>query len=208
MAEGCAFFYGTLMAPQVLHRVIYGSPKPEPWQAELLEIWPAILHDHRRHKVRGCDYPGIIPCQAHERSSVRGTYVTGLTEGDIARLDLFEGAEYERVAVKVRLLTRVGDEAGTGNVESEAEADAETYVWIAGEHELEEGEWDFGEFRREKMGRWIGVDQGFADVDNAAENVEWLRAADPTRGRGLDGDITSQLNDGSEAKEEVLRSAV
>ena len=56
----------------------------------------------------------------------------------------------------MRVLEKVGDEAGKGNIESEAEVEAETYVWVAGGEGLEEGEWDFGEFQREKMGRWVG----------------------------------------------------
>ena len=81
---------------------------------------------------------------------VRGTYVTGLTDGDIWRLDVFEGDEYERVRVRLRILQEVGEEGGKGNVEGE------TYVWVAGRERLEEEEWDFGEFVREKMGRWVG----------------------------------------------------
>ena len=34
--------------------------------------------------------------------------------------------------------------------------ETETYVWIDKEVGLEEGEWDFEEFRREKMRRWVG----------------------------------------------------
>ena len=49
----------------------------------------------------------------------------------------------------------VGGEDGQGNVEGE-EVEAETYVWIAGEERLEEREWDFAEFEREKMKHWVG----------------------------------------------------
>jgi hypothetical protein len=86
---------------------------------------------------------------------VRGTYVRGLTEGDIWRLDIFEGDEYERRRVKVKTLKEVGDDKGRGNVEGE-EVEVETYVWIVGKGALEDGEWDFEEFRREKMHRWVG----------------------------------------------------
>ena len=55
----------------------------------------------------------------------------------------------------MRLLEGGGDEEGKGDVEG-AEVDAQAYVWVAGEGGLEEGEWDFGEFVREKMGRWVG----------------------------------------------------
>jgi hypothetical protein len=145
------------MAPQVLYRVCYGSPKPEPWQSRLLTIKPAILHDFCRHKVRNCDYPAIIP-QAD--STVRGTLVTGLTEGDVYRLDIFEGSDYARRKVKVRVLAKVGDHSGEGNVGGE-EVETETYVWTSGEDKLEYGEWDFGEFVREKMAWWAGSDEEY-----------------------------------------------
>ena len=73
--------------------------------------------------------------------------MTGLTQGDLWRLDIFEGDEYERQGVKVRLLDDEGvqvDEVAT-----------ETYLWIAGDHLLEAGEWDFAHFQREKMQRWV-----------------------------------------------------
>ena len=81
----------------------------------------------------------------------------GLTSGDIWRLDIFEGDEYVRRKVKVRVLETVGDEDGRGNVLGEEEVEAETYVWVAGEGLLEEGEWDFGVFQKEKIGRWVGA---------------------------------------------------
>ena len=36
------------------------------------------------------------------------------------------------------------------------EVEAETYLWIGGEARLEEREWDFEEFQREKMRFWVG----------------------------------------------------
>ena len=164
MASHTAFFYGTLMAPPVLHRVIWGSQTPPtPAHASLLHIQPAILHAHRRHKVKSADYPAILPVCTP--ATVRGTLVTGLTDGDIWRLDLFEGDEYERRRVRVNLLQDQGAKEGMGdltqkeqdNVEGD-EVEAETYIWIAGAHRLEAEEWDFNEFVRDKMKRWVASD--------------------------------------------------
>ena len=180
MTSHTAFFYGTLMAPPVLHRVIWGTQiPPTPAHASLLHIQPAILHAHRRHKVKSADYPAILPVSTSSASSVRGTLVTGLTDGDVWRLDLFEGHEYARRKVRVRVL--VGKDAGMGvaekgkeqgmgdltikeedNVEGE-EVEAETYIWVAGAHRLEPDEWDFNEFVRDKMKRWVGGDAAQAD---------------------------------------------
>ncbi len=212
------------MAPAVLHRVIHGNPTPQPWQASLLTIRPAILPDHCRHRVRNCDYPAITP---EADSSVRGTFVSGLTEGDIWRLDIFEGDEYARRKVRLRVLSDAGEEFD----------EAETYVWVAGREKLEGGEWDFEAFRREKMGAWVGggdgADGGFAGrwtwsslslvrwrggccvageertwTDVVTEVDKAVRAAkpDPTGGRGVNGTISTQL-EGARGRE-ALESAV
>ncbi|KAF2791061.1 hypothetical protein K505DRAFT_249813 [Melanomma pulvis-pyrius CBS 109.77] len=213
-----AFFYGTLMAPPVLHRVIWGpSPPSTSVQKSLLTIRPAILHRFQRHKVKHADYPAILP--ANMSTSVRGTLVTGLTDGDIWRLDIFEGREYERRKVSVRLLQQTPRSAGVDaaigdvsqaeeeNIEGD-EVEAEVYVWIAGKQRLEPEEWDFDHFVKEKMARWVGrepgeMDDGFhvLDVDDAVAAQK-----DPTGGRGLNGSITRELEKGAE--EEVVRSAV
>ena len=42
------------------------------------------------------------------------------------------------------------------NAKGQQEVEAETYLWIGGESRLEEREWDFAEFQREKMRFWVG----------------------------------------------------
>lgn len=150
------------MAPQVLYRVCFGTPNPPPFQRSSITITPALLLAYTCHKVRLCDYPAIIPSSS--TSSVHGTYVSGLTDGDIWRLDIFEGGQYVRKKLKIRTLTKVGDGTGEGNVEGE-EVEVETYVWIAGDELLEEGEWDFDEFKREKLKSWVGSEQYEGEVN-------------------------------------------
>lgn len=140
------------MAPQVLHRVLYGSISPHTSQLEALTIQPAILSNYKRHRVRYCDYPAII-ADAEQSSSVRGTYVQGITAADQWRLDVFEGDQYERVKVQPKLLKVNGQEG--------AVVDAETYVWIAPKEQLEKGEWDFEEFRKAKMSKWVGTSEEY-----------------------------------------------
>lgn len=163
------------MAKPVLHRVCHGTSKPELWQIEHLTIRPAVLHNFRRHRVVGRDYPGIVPVDSSignsnldpkgSRSSVRGTVVSGLTDADIWRLDIFEGDEYEQRAVKVRVLEHEGQGgSGTGSdgigsdildaKETEEEIDAVTYVWLADRDVLEDEEWDFESFLKDKMHLW------------------------------------------------------
>ena len=167
------------MASPVLHRVCHGTSKPEPWQIQGLTIKPAILHNYRRHRVLGRDYPGLVPADSSSaatgepnpngggsdslsRSSVRGTLVTGLTDADIWRLDIFEGSEYEKRAVKVRVLENEDGDSSGGNLtsnildakETGPEVEAVTYVWTADKDVLENEEWDFQSFLRDKMHLW------------------------------------------------------
>ena len=79
--------------------------------------------------------------------------MSGLTLQDQWRLDLFEGDQYCRKKVQSRLLDSKG--------ETVAETQTETYVWKDAETGLEEAEWDFDRFVKEKMGRWIGQDDEY-----------------------------------------------
>lgn len=185
----------------------------------------------------GKDNPGI------EEPCVRGSVVTGLTDENLRRLDIFEGDQYHRVRVQVEAIdepiesnmvadptsefsTRPGEDSQplknhdasaqgpedhkfpvpalsslvtsqeSPTVSSQGHSRefnpgvmyAETYVWCSVPHELEDREWDFERFKRDKMRFWMGeaewtapqsdsgdedekdeqevfVDEGFADVD-------------------------------------------
>ena len=205
------------MAPGVLHRVIHGTPTPDKWQQDLITVRPAMLQNYRRHKVRHADYPAIIP---HHGSRVRGSYVTGLNDQDIRRLDIFEGSQYKRDVVSVQVLKDVElDQAVPEGDDKEPEAaeevEAQTYVWLEDIDELDPNEWDFEAFKRDKMRAWMGVgedpnssteiDEGFADVDAAAAEWEKEEKAnsesngavkknhDPMGGRGINGHLGRQL---------------
>lgn len=143
------------MAREVLHRVIYENDGlSDPVKAKLaakLRIRPAILHDHTRRRVRYADYPGMIPLAGH---TVRGTYVTGLRDIDIRRLDMFEGGQYERQKIRCHIITEDGKSTGE-------ECVAETYIFTEGDEHLENREWDYEEFRRDKLYRWSGQSEEF-----------------------------------------------
>ncbi|KAL2863306.1 gamma-glutamylcyclotransferase family protein [Aspergillus lucknowensis] len=201
MGENTLFFYGTLLAPEMLHRVIHGSATPEKWQKDLLHFRPAVLHGYRRHRVRYADYPGIIPVPTSEdvsgptttntaagarktspgsSGSVLGTVVSGLTDGDVRRLDIYEGDEYSREKVQVRILKDAlggGNGSGSGVDDPERhlkdvleavgkeftdegeEVEAETYVWISEWSRLQDQEWDFEAFKKDKMKWWLTADE-------------------------------------------------
>ena len=79
---------------------------------------------------------------------MRGTYVRGITSQDQVRLDLFEGSQYDRIRLPLNLIDEKGDKG--------EEKEANTYVWADDESDLEDGEWDFEEFKREKLMCWVG----------------------------------------------------
>ncbi|KAG9951067.1 hypothetical protein KCU85_g3067, partial [Aureobasidium melanogenum] len=187
MGTRTAFFYGTLMAQEVLYNVIFG-PTGSRYNIQNVKPTPAILHNHKRSRVKYCDYPGVIPQEGH---SVRGTYVTGLTDGDIYRLDMFEGPQYSLRTVRVRLLKTEGDEVtGEGNVEGD-EVETQTYIWIDSLAKLEDKEWDYAAFRKEKLALWSGGEpeqQGWDDGEKPEESV------DATGGRFGNGQIAQDLS--------------
>ena len=80
--------------------------------------------------------------------------MSGLTDGDICRLDDFEGSEYERRKVTISLLEHARDRGEKGELDGEHLV-AETYVWIAPKRFLQNEEWDFADFQKEKMHRWV-----------------------------------------------------
>jgi hypothetical protein len=228
-----AFFYGTLMVPEVLRRVIFGeaNPSKDSTKSRPMDLpHPALLIDYQRHRVKGADYPAIIP---RKGASVRGTLVTGLTEGDWWRLDAFEGSEYVKKVVQIRVNKKNAQEQlSTGHEwdtldENDLKLNgedvwAQTYVWIAKEAFLEDKEWDFNEFKKEKMWRWAGLSaehEGEYEGNFPLHACTWTSnlarteldeavadAGDPTGGRDFrGGHLTSAVK---QVNDKELESAV
>ncbi|KAH9162674.1 hypothetical protein EDB89DRAFT_2024812 [Lactarius sanguifluus] len=174
-----AFFYGTLMHPDVLKWVLDND-------AGHLKICPSILLDYTRHKVKHADVPAILPCErskalmgrefTSEENSVRGTLVSGLTAEDIALLDAFEGEYYLRLQVLVHPLgpfvpVPVVTTTSGAVADSLIPADlpplppaselaqsvpADTYVWCLDDSDLDRELWPFVEFVRKNA--WKQID--------------------------------------------------
>jgi gamma-glutamylcyclotransferase (GGCT)/AIG2-like uncharacterized protein YtfP len=106
------FVYGTLLDPAVCGRLLGRAP----------EACDAILAGYSQRAVRGKSYPAVIPDDA---CRVAGLLLCGLSEGDLAALDVYEGDEYARIEVSVET------DAGL--------ARAWVYVWIGGEERLGPG---------------------------------------------------------------------
>lgn len=145
------------MAPTVLARVLNGDSS---LPTSHLTILPALLPGHMRYKVKKADYPGIVASDISD-CRVRGVFVSGLTTFDLKNLDIFEGDQYERRKVKVRILIEEGNLKGEGHIEGE-EVESETYIFTAGDDMLEDTEWSFEEFVREKLYRWADSSDEYA----------------------------------------------
>lgn len=186
------FFYGTLLHPAVLKRVIgHGG--------DTLHHRPAILLNYTRHHVKGDTYPAMLPWDkarelflfsgqdpskepTPEQRSVRGSLVSGFSKLDVELLDVFEGDEYERCLVSVvplgtsRLLNEAASDAGVMFESMDITSDdqpqtikAHTYIWNkppAGT--LEPEIWSYETFVRENLHHWIGAEGKSTDVDRTA----------------------------------------
>jgi hypothetical protein len=133
------------MAPEVFFTVCYGHNNPHQVIKDLHTFTPAILEGYCRHRVRHADYPGVVAEKGH---SVRGVYATGLTDANMSKLDTFEGSEYDKEKVKVKLLNRDGTVSDEGEIK-----ETTVYVFNSPKY-LEKREWDFEEFRKTKMRNW------------------------------------------------------
>ncbi|MGD9016041.1 MAG: gamma-glutamylcyclotransferase [Desulfobacterales bacterium] len=82
------FAYGTLQVPDIMARVT----------GKRFQGIPAVLPNYRRSQLKDADYPGIAPSRGSETP---GTLFRGFDEGDLDRLDRFEGSLYQRRPVTV-----------------------------------------------------------------------------------------------------------
>ncbi|KAF9243516.1 hypothetical protein BU15DRAFT_86460 [Melanogaster broomeanus] len=184
-----SFFYGTLMHPSILRRVIGND-------GSHLQICPAFLPDYTRHQIRDADYPGIVPYSRSramfdhdlelEDRCVRGSLVIGLSDEDIRLLDIFEGNEYTRERVLVHLLGPLTSLNDTPPIEvnglvlakpppvptsSELEKplEVDTYVWCQPLSQLRPTLWTFEEFIKDSAWKWLGSgsegNKDYAEVD-------------------------------------------
>ncbi|KAI9511123.1 hypothetical protein F5148DRAFT_1274448 [Russula earlei] len=207
-----AFFYGTLMHPKILKRVLHND-------GSHLKICAAILTGYTRHKIKMADYPAILPYERSkttllgreltaEERSVRGTLVAGLTARDVMYLDVFEGDEYVRSQVTVHPLgpyTPIPtDAAATSEVVEDSlipialpplpsagelaqTVPAQTYVWCLENTCLEEELWSFDEFVRKNAWKWI---------DEGAEDNEDIRVVDKCGRARMKAGVTHSGDDG------------
>lgn len=133
------FTYGTLMWPDIMARVC--GPDVEPGTPVA-----ATLAGHARRPVKGEDYPAMIPAVGHQ---VVGRLYLDLPEAALARLDRFEGGDYERHEVLVTLSDGSWQRAWT-------------YLFKPGlAAGLDDGDWDEARFERDGKVRFVARYVGF-----------------------------------------------
>ncbi|KQW52319.1 hypothetical protein ASD88_01470 [Pelomonas sp. Root662] len=114
---------------------------------------PASLSDHTRRPVHGQDYPGLQPLPV---GVVPGRLYRDVDAVALARLDVFEGDEYERIGVIVTL--------ADGSTLS-----AQVYRFRAGfADRLLPGDWDAEAFGREGRARFVARYVGFDLIEPLA----------------------------------------
>jgi len=87
--------------------------------------------------------------------------------------------------VKVELLKEGENAAGDGGAE-EHEVKTKTYVYTAGSERLKKEEWDYEDFRKEKMHNW--TDESFEYEGESWWNL-WNRGAFCWRGKEVDAAV-------------------
>jgi len=192
-----AFFYGTLMHPDILKRVIGND-------GAHLKICSAILLDHTRHHVKQADYPALLPytksmtmfnCKlSPEEKSVRGSLVTGLSESDMRLLDIYEGDEYIRDIVPVHPLSTPtilspqinGHQSALPSAAPHTHSpstlpppiSAHVYIWCKPPTWLTPSLWSYEDFVKNNAWKYVGV--------GSADNADYMEV---DRRRGMGGFI-------------------
>lgn len=118
------FAYGSLMSPPIWQRVVRGSYLSA----------RAVAGGHARYAIKDETYPGMVP---QDGSSVTGMLYFEVSQEDIAALDTFEGDEYRRASIPVRL-------------DSGETVQADTYIYLPAE-KLSESPWLPEAFQMERF---------------------------------------------------------
>lgn len=84
------FAYGTLMLPEMMHQLL----------GKEIKSIPGTLNGYVCYEVKHQIYPAIV---ALDGSKVSGIVYENLRNGDLTKLDEYEGEMYERKTVLVRL---------------------------------------------------------------------------------------------------------
>ena len=108
--------YGSLMFDPVWQRVVEGRYASVEAKASGLT----------RQGVRGEKYPGVF---RDAGGAVEGRLHLNVSVADLARIDAFEGEDYQRVTTKVTVLSAASDEVADAPKKGEV-VEAEVYLFL------------------------------------------------------------------------------
>ncbi|KAJ0245404.1 hypothetical protein HA466_0178830 [Hirschfeldia incana] len=134
------FVYGSFQEPSVVSLILECNPANV----------SAQLHDFHVYRLKGRLHACISPS---EKGLISGKILTGLTDAQLENLDVIEGAEYVRMTVE----------------DTSEKMKVETYVWANKDDPDMYGEWDFEEWKRLHMGKFIEAAKKF---------IEWKKNPD------------------------------
>lgn len=123
------YTYGTLQLPAIMSQIV----------GRALLGRPARLSGYARYRIRDRVYPAIIEAPGAE---LAGVVYELLQPRELARLDDYEGAMYERRVVAVEL--------GGACIEANAYVLRPEHV-----HRLSAEPWDLGHFEREHLASYL-----------------------------------------------------
>ncbi|KAG0200746.1 hypothetical protein BGX28_006288 [Mortierella sp. GBA30] len=149
------------MEPKVLNSVT--RPGPE---ADLYTV-RASIQGYIRHPYHNEPYPGMVPSK-DENELVEGLLVFGHAMMDRFRLDQFEGSEYTREVLSVKVLDPVpGKYNIKGNSQPLSAGDhvqAYVYIFTGPRNHLDVSrQWDFEAFQREHLDVWMQTSSDFTE---------------------------------------------
>ncbi len=127
------FTYGSLTFDRIWSLVVRGSYRSQ----------PARVGGFARFAVTGQDYPGVL---RQPGGQVDGRLYFDVEPADLARLDHFEGADYERVATEAALVQ--------ADAAVPVQAPAQIYLFRFPDR-LSAAPWDINGFAREGIHRFV-----------------------------------------------------
>ncbi|KAF9900066.1 hypothetical protein EC991_007951 [Linnemannia zychae] len=164
------FFYGSLMNEKVLNAVT----RPGPDSNSRFAV-KATIQGYTRFTYHNQPYPGMIP-STNPLEIVEGLLVFGHTPLELHRLDQFEGSEYPRSTIPVKLLSSVPslytiDGREEGYQENET-IDAFVYLFTGPLKHLDlQRPWDYEQFKRDHVKDWMTVDATFQTMVERTEKA-------------------------------------
>ncbi|KAF9403427.1 hypothetical protein BGZ94_004607 [Podila epigama] len=145
------------MAPEILNSVTRPGPSDNVHRVH------AVIEGFVRHPYYNAPYPGMIPSKDDSSKVVEGMLVYGHSPIQVARLDQFEGDEYTRELLPVKILEDVPDLFAHGpSLKAGSVVEANVYVFTGPVEDLDQTrEWDFEAFKNEHMEIWMRTGSEF-----------------------------------------------